>query len=81
MIIDTEKKHTEEHWSALGSRLSGLPYRDMSLIDLCEIYAYTLATHGRGVRLSLVIDELNKRTELHDDCDDCDDVWFDDDRE
>ena len=55
MIVETKKN------SSLGSRLVNAPYQNLSLHDLAEVYSFVLGKHGRGIRLSLVTDELNLR--------------------
>ena len=46
----------------VGERLSRLPCKDLSLLELSEAYAYCLLTYGRNhFRTSLVRDEIEKR--------------------
>ena len=59
MIVETENAPT----CSLGGRLVNAPYQDLSLHDLAEVYSFVLEKHGRGIRLSMVTDELKLRDE------------------
>ncbi len=65
MIVETEKYTAADNapTCSLGGRLVNAPYQDLSLHDLAEVYSFVLERHGRGIRLNLVTDELNRRDE------------------